>query len=324
MHGEDHFPAPSHQAHASSVQRWAPRLLRLYPRAWRDRYGDEVASVLAEHRVTYWTALDLVLGALDAHLHGDLLPRRLTSMAHRIRSSEIAIFCAFVLFCVAWVALRFIRDPLPTWEWETATAAHPALRTSLTILDLASLVATLAILVGGLPLLVTAITQAIVARRVRLLALFAVPLLAATALAVVVLADIPWSSVSQSGDLHMLQPIIVQFILVILPLVAVGGSAAAIATAIGHSEVNARLLRFALLPAGVATAALALGLLAAATLNTLIFTEAPQVSFSPPMQVADLAVMCAAVVLATFALRHGIQAAHEGQRADATAHESAH
>ena len=102
MHIDNQLPTPGRRAHASQVQRWAPQLLRLYPHAWRDRYGDEMASVLAEHRVTYWTALDLILGALDAHLHGDLLPRRLVSMAHRIRSSEITIFCAFVLFCLTW------------------------------------------------------------------------------------------------------------------------------------------------------------------------------------------------------------------------------
>lgn len=289
---------------------WAQRLLQLYPRAWRERYGDEVAAVLAAHHVTPWTLLDIVLGALDAHLHGDLLPGRLTSMAHRIRSSEIAIFCAFVLFCVAWLPLRLVRDPLPIWE--AAVTAHPALLTTLTILDLASVIATLAILVGGLPLLASALAQSIAARRWRLLALFAVPLIAAATLAVVGLADIPWSSVSQSGQTQMLQPIAVQLALVLLLFVAIGGSAAAIATGIGHSEVSARTLRFALLPAGVATAALALGLLAAGALNALIFTEAPQVGFWPLMQVMDLLMMLVAVVLAAVALRHGIQAAREG------------
>lgn len=231
-------------------------------------------------------------------------------MAHRIRSSEIAIFCAFVLFCVAWLPLRLVRDPLPIWE--AAVTAHPALLTTLTILDLASVIATLAILVGGLPLLASALAQSIAARRWRLLALFAVPLIAAATLAVVGLADIPWSSVSQSGQTQMLQPIAVQLALVLLLFVAIGGSAAAIATGIGHSEVSARTLRFALLPAGVATAALALGLLAAGALNALIFTEAPQVGFWPLMQVMDLLMMLVAVVLAAVALRHGIQAAREG------------
>ncbi|HEX8996923.1 MAG TPA: hypothetical protein VF812_12920 [Ktedonobacterales bacterium] len=311
MQVEDHPPTRSSRAESSRPRRVALWLLRLYPREWRDRYGDEVTSVLAEHHVTYWTALDLVLGAIDAHLHGDLLPRRLTSMAHRIRSSEIAIFCAFVLFAVAWLPLRLVRDPLPIWE--TAVAKHPALFTALGVLDLASLIAALAVLAGGLPLLVSALKQAVITRRWRLLALFGIPLLAAAALGAVGLADIPWSSVSQSGEVRMLQPVAVQLALILLLLVAVGGSAAAIATAVGRSEVSDRALRFALLPAGVATTALALGLLAAVALNALIFTEAPAVGFWPPMQVADLLVMLAAVVIAVFALRHGMQAARGGE-----------
>jgi hypothetical protein len=45
-------------------------LLRLYPRSWRDRYGDEVAALLDERRQGPLDALDLLLGALDAHLRG--------------------------------------------------------------------------------------------------------------------------------------------------------------------------------------------------------------------------------------------------------------
>ena len=293
------------------MQRWVQRLLRLYPRAWRDRYGDEVATVLAEHHVTYWTALDIVLGALDAHLHGDLLPRRLTSMAHRIRSSEITTFCAFVLFSIAWLPLSLMRDPLPVWE--AAATVHPELLVALTILGFAGLVATLAVLAGGLPLLVSVLAQSIAARRWRLLVLFVVPFLAAAALVVVRLADIPWSSVSQSGVLLMQQPIALQVGLIILPLVAIGGSAVAVMAAIGRSELSLDVLRFALLPAGVVTAALALGLLGAVALTALLFTEAPQVSAGQLLQVGGLILMLTAVVLAGAALRHGIQAARSGQ-----------
>jgi hypothetical protein len=314
MRVEDHPPTGKCQAHASRsawVQRLVQGLLRLYPRAWRDRYGDEVASVLAEHHVTYWTALDIVLGAFDAHLHGDLLPRRLTSMAHRIRSSEITTFCAFVLFCIAWLPLSLVRDPLPVWE--AAAIVHPELLIALTLLGLAALVATLAILVGGLPLLVSALAQSIAARRWRLLALFAVPLLAAAALVAVRLGDIPWSSVSQSGVLLMRQPVALQISLIILPLAAVGGSALAVTAAIGRSELSLDVLRFALLPAGVVTAALALGLLGAVALTALLVTEVPQVSAGPLLQMGGLLLMLTAVVLAGATLRHGIQAARGGQ-----------
>jgi hypothetical protein len=44
-------------------------LLRLYPAAWRERYGDEVAALLEEHPPTLLDHLDLIRGALDARLH---------------------------------------------------------------------------------------------------------------------------------------------------------------------------------------------------------------------------------------------------------------
>lgn len=43
--------------------------IALYPRAWRIRYGDELEAVLQEGRLGVRDRLDLVRGALDAHLH---------------------------------------------------------------------------------------------------------------------------------------------------------------------------------------------------------------------------------------------------------------
>jgi hypothetical protein len=45
------------------------RLLRLYPRAWRDRYEAEVLAVLEQAKLGRRARLDLVRGALDARLH---------------------------------------------------------------------------------------------------------------------------------------------------------------------------------------------------------------------------------------------------------------
>jgi len=44
-------------------------LLRLYPRQWRRRYGEEVAEMLAGRRFSLRTAVDLVAGAIDSWLH---------------------------------------------------------------------------------------------------------------------------------------------------------------------------------------------------------------------------------------------------------------
>jgi hypothetical protein len=51
------------------------RLLRLYPRAWRDRYLDEVAELLAARPPTPRDQLDLLRGAVDAWLHPQVSAR---------------------------------------------------------------------------------------------------------------------------------------------------------------------------------------------------------------------------------------------------------
>jgi hypothetical protein len=44
-------------------------LLRLYPARWRARYADEFAAVLDERTLGPFDVADILLGALDAHLH---------------------------------------------------------------------------------------------------------------------------------------------------------------------------------------------------------------------------------------------------------------
>lgn len=44
-------------------------LLRLYPAGWRERYGVEFAAVLDERPLGPFDVADVLLGALDAHLH---------------------------------------------------------------------------------------------------------------------------------------------------------------------------------------------------------------------------------------------------------------
>lgn len=45
------------------------RLVRLYPRPWRDRYAAELLDLLEQRPLSVGDAVDLVRGALDAHLH---------------------------------------------------------------------------------------------------------------------------------------------------------------------------------------------------------------------------------------------------------------
>ena len=47
----------------------ATRIVALYPRAWRARYGDELEALLEAGSLGIRDRIDLVRGALDAHLH---------------------------------------------------------------------------------------------------------------------------------------------------------------------------------------------------------------------------------------------------------------
>lgn len=43
-------------------------LLRLYPRAWRERYADEMSAMLSDVSLTPASILDIVAGAIDARV----------------------------------------------------------------------------------------------------------------------------------------------------------------------------------------------------------------------------------------------------------------
>ena len=50
----------------------AERLLRLYPRAWRERYGDEFLAIVGDRGLGLQQTIDIVSGAIDAWLSADV------------------------------------------------------------------------------------------------------------------------------------------------------------------------------------------------------------------------------------------------------------
>lgn len=93
------------------------RLIDLYPRGWRDRYGDELADLIAGRPLTFSDRLDLVRGILDAHRHPELAdlaipgpvlatepvsPQRLADL--RIaRRLGIAAIAGLIAWFAAWI-----------------------------------------------------------------------------------------------------------------------------------------------------------------------------------------------------------------------------
>jgi len=89
-------------------------LIRLYPRAWRDRYGDEIADLVASGDLGLRGSIDLVRGALDAHRHPELVDPALegeaawTAGVSRRRLADLVVArrlgIVAILGAVAWIA----------------------------------------------------------------------------------------------------------------------------------------------------------------------------------------------------------------------------
>ena len=69
------------------------RLLRLYPRRWRERYEAELEAVLEEHRVGWATLADLLVGAMDARLDRELNAQEEARAMSGVRRKNIR--CSF-------------------------------------------------------------------------------------------------------------------------------------------------------------------------------------------------------------------------------------
>jgi hypothetical protein len=90
-------------------------LLRLYPAAWRRRYADEFAAVLEERPLGPFDVADVLLGALDAHLHRRGLwtesgPRKGFAMTLRIGGLAAIVFGLVWAIGLVWASASEPRD----------------------------------------------------------------------------------------------------------------------------------------------------------------------------------------------------------------------
>ena len=75
----------------------APSLIALYPRRWRDRYGDEMVALIEGAPLGRRARFDLVRGALDAWLHPPT-PSRAPAFAALIGGGLWTVAAAAVVF----------------------------------------------------------------------------------------------------------------------------------------------------------------------------------------------------------------------------------
>jgi hypothetical protein len=72
----------------------ADRLLRLYPRAWRERYGEEFLEFVGPDRLRPQQVIDIVSGAIDAHLSRDVRRGVASSEGGALMLTSLKAACA--------------------------------------------------------------------------------------------------------------------------------------------------------------------------------------------------------------------------------------
>jgi hypothetical protein len=82
-------------------------LIRLYPQAWRDRYEAEVLDLLAHRPGSVRDAVDLVRGALDAHLH----PQSGPAIPWTWRLPGVLVLVAGLLWLATYAAALVRAEP---------------------------------------------------------------------------------------------------------------------------------------------------------------------------------------------------------------------
>ncbi|MEA2198707.1 MAG: hypothetical protein QOJ25_2758 [Solirubrobacteraceae bacterium] len=137
--------------------RLARLVLGLYPLAFRRRYGQEMRTLLEQSPVRASTLIDLLRGAVVAHLRPTGAAARLVGPADRVRASASGVLGCWVVFAAAGFGFYKTTEDQ---SFSAAGYAHPLLGdVHGTVQGLAAL-GSVAVLLGALPLIRTALKAA--------------------------------------------------------------------------------------------------------------------------------------------------------------------
>lgn len=93
-------------------------LIRLYPAAWRQRYGEEFALALGEHRASPGMIIDVVGGAVDAWLHPEFRKQDLSTQ--KTLQGEDTMTNAMIKRCAVGGPKLSQREQLTAGIWTAA------------------------------------------------------------------------------------------------------------------------------------------------------------------------------------------------------------
>ncbi|GCE06171.1 hypothetical protein [Dictyobacter aurantiacus] len=251
-------------------------LLCLYPRTWRDRYEEEMLMILASRPLSLFDSIDVLGGALDAHLHPRLgttglsLTERARLMLLSLRGSLLTIFCAYVGFILAGLGFQKLTESA---TMQVLTQRDPVISLSFQVILVGAVVALLAVLAGGLPIAVAVIRSALANKRWGLLFLLAVPVLAFIVFLMVIVFLETAHPGSQSPEQKALYGCLILGTLLAAAIVSAG----AVCSAVARSEIPGSLLRFAVLPSILTTGTMALILISTIVWGLGLRASVPQI-----------------------------------------------
>lgn len=178
-------------------QRWAIHLVKLYPASWRERYAEEMLLILEDSQPTLKTICNIIIHLIDAYLHQNLVGGRTPYMLQRMRSNELVIYGATLIFSAAW----FVAQLRVSEAFGQPTALFGGITTpSLLVNTIHSVfyILLLLILLGGLPILLSACWNALRLRKFLTLFLCLLGLISPLVTAVLTFLSWGWSSVNTS------------------------------------------------------------------------------------------------------------------------------
>ncbi len=223
-------------------------LLRLFPADWRARYGEEFVALLVQTGISMGIVFDVLLAAVDAHLHPHT-KRRWPPMIQRMRRSELVIFLAWVVFAVAGSGFGWMTKDEP---FVYLRDSNPAVGLAHAAVLIGAIVSAVALAVAGIPIALAIAGDGLRRGRFGQLVLLGVPFIAVAlwiglTLLLVAFAGPPVDDVVR---------IAIALLWLGAFLVAVAVGAVSLGVAALNAEIDAALYRRAVWPATVTVLAM--------------------------------------------------------------------
>jgi hypothetical protein len=131
--------------------------LRLYPLGYQGRYGEEMRALLEDQPPRPATVLDLLRGALRAHLRPGDAPAGAVDPADRARATACGVLLCWEVFAMAGFGFYKSTEDHP---FSAAGHAHPLLRDAHLAVQAVAVIASVTVVVGAVPLIATALARA--------------------------------------------------------------------------------------------------------------------------------------------------------------------